>query len=70
MTFVHKKQLGVNKVIGPRGQGVGVGCPRELTTEPLTEASLQLQEPLPSSASFQLEEQLRGFQAFGPSGLG
>ena len=29
-----------NKVIGTRGQGVRLGCPRELTTEHLTEASL------------------------------
>ena len=31
-----------NKVIGTRGLGVGVWCPRELTTEHLTEPSLGL----------------------------
>ena len=31
-----------NKVIGTRGQGVQVLCPRELTTEHLTEPSLRL----------------------------
>ena len=36
----------LNKVIGTRGQGVRVWCPRELTTEHLTEASLRLEEPL------------------------
>ena len=72
----------LNKVIGTRGQGVGVWCPRELTTEHLTVASLRLEEPLRGLASLQLEETLRGlaslqleellhgFQAFGPSGLG
>ena len=56
-------------------------CPRELTTEHLTEASLWLkellrgpaslllEEPLRGLASFQLEEPLRGFHAFGSSGL-
>ena len=43
----------VNKVIGTRGQGVRVWCPRELTTEHLIEASLQLDWPL--SGSFGLE---------------
>ena len=31
-----------NKVIGTRGQGVQVWCPRELTTEHLIEPSLRL----------------------------
>ena len=31
-----------NKVIGTRGQGVRIWCPRELTTEHLTEPSLLL----------------------------
>ena len=35
-----------NKVIGTRGQGEGVWCPRELTTEHLTEPGLQLYLPL------------------------
>ena len=38
-----------NKVIGTRGQGVGEGCPRELTTEHLKKASLRLDKPLPNS---------------------
>ena len=59
----------LNKVIGTRGQGVGVGCPRELTTEHLTEASLQLEKLLRGSASFQLQELPRSFQAFGHFGL-
>ena len=42
-----------NKVIGTRGQGVGVWCPRELTTEHLFEASLRLDWPL--SGSFGLQ---------------
>ena len=53
-----------NKVIGTRGQGVGVWCPRELTTEHLTEASLRLEEPLRGSASLRLDEPLRGLLAF------
>ena len=53
-----------NKVIGTRGQGVGVLCPRELTTEHLTEASLQLEEPLCGSARLQLEEPLLGSASF------
>ena len=53
-----------NKVIGTRGQGVGVWCPRELTTEHLTEASLRLKEPLRGSASLRLDEPLRGPLAF------
>ena len=36
-----------------------VGCPRELTTEHLTVASHQLQEPLRGSASFQLQKPLK-----------
>ena len=39
----------INKVIGTRGQGVGEGCPRELTTEHLTKASLRLDKPLCNS---------------------
>ena len=35
-----------NKVIGTRGQGVRVWCPRELTTEHLTKPSLRLDQPL------------------------
>ena len=35
-------------------------CPRELTTEHLTEASLRLKEPLRGLVSLSLEEQLRG----------
>ena len=31
-----------NKVIGTRGQGIWVWCPRELTTENLTDPSLRL----------------------------
>ena len=31
-----------NKVIGTRGQGVRLWCPRELTTEHLTKPSLRL----------------------------
>ena len=60
----------VNKVIGTRRQGVRVWCPRELTPEHLTEASLWLEEPLRDLASLQLEEPLSGFQAFWPAGLG
>ena len=55
-----KKRGTQNKVIGTRGQGVGVWCPRELTTEHLTEASLRLEEPLRGLASLQLEETLHG----------
>ena len=39
-------------------------CPRELTTEHLTEASLQLEEPLHGSARLQLEEPLLGSTSF------
>ena len=59
-----------NKVIGTHGQGEGVGCPWELTTEHLTKASLRLEEPFRGLASLQLEEPLHSFQAFGPSGIG
>ena len=52
------KSCRINKVIGTRGQGVRVWCPRELTTEHLTEASLRLEEPL------------RGFWASGFSASG
>ena len=41
--------MGLNKVIGTRGQGVVVWCPRELTTEHLVEASLWLDWPLSGS---------------------
>ena len=54
-----RKKL-INKVIGTRRQGVGVWCLRELTTEHLTEASLRLEDLLPSSASIRLEEALCG----------
>ena len=37
---MYKKKI--NKVIGTRGQGVRVWCPRELTPEHLTEPSLRL----------------------------
>ena len=40
--LVSSDKMSQNKVIGTRGQGVGEGCPRELTTEHLTKASLQL----------------------------
>ena len=43
----------MNKVIGIRGQGVGVWCPRELTTKHLIEASLKLYWQL--SGSFGLQ---------------
>ena len=33
LAILQKKKI--NKVIGTRGQGVGVWCPRELTTERL-----------------------------------
>ena len=42
----EKDKIDINKVIGTRGQGVGVGCPRELTTEHLTEANLRLEVQL------------------------
>ena len=79
--FQFAVKSGKNKVIGTHGQGIGVWCPRELTTEHLTRASLRLKEPLgglvsPSLeeplrglASLRLEELLCGFQAFGPSEL-
>ena len=45
--------MATNKVIGTRGQGVGVWCPRELTTEHLIEASLWLDWPLCGSLGLQ-----------------
>ena len=50
-TDIYEK---INKVIGTRGQGIRVRCPRELTTEHLTEASPRLKEPLCGLASLQL----------------